>query len=89
MRQGTAVEVLAEELQTKRNPRIAAMVLDKMGVMRPPDIKATSAVAAQREIALERRQRNIELAKRTYEIRSREETTLNEDKVAEDKTAGS
>ena len=87
--QDTAVEVLAEQLETKRNPRVAAMLLDKMGAMRPPEIKATTPTAAQREIELERRQRNIQLAERTKRTRRDEDSIYDEDKLVDDSPAGS
>ena len=61
--QDLAVEVMCEELETKRNGRIAAMLLTKMGVLSPQTPGAIEPKRAGKEIEVERQRRDVALAR--------------------------
>ena len=66
--QDLAVDVVTEELDKKRNGRIAAMLLDRMGFLAPAPAGARDSRRAKLEIDLETRQLNLELGRRSHQI---------------------
>jgi len=61
--QDLAVEVMSEELEEKRNGRLAALILTKMGALTASPSSATDPRRAGKEIETERQCRDVELAR--------------------------
>ena len=84
--QDLAVDVIVEQLDTKRNGKLAAMLLDKMGFLAPNPPGAPDSRRAQLEIDLERRQRNLDLGQRSRNIALDQSMLSSEHRVEENKT---
>jgi hypothetical protein len=68
--QDLAVEVVTEELADKRNGRLAAMILSKMGTLTPTPTGATEERRAAKEIETEQRKRDIDMARAAGDLDS-------------------
>lgn len=69
--QELAVEVVNEELETKRNGRLAALLLTKLGAMAGSAPGAMEPKRAGKEIETERLNRDIELARTAGDVHGR------------------
>lgn len=81
--QDAAVDVLVEEVQIKQNPKLAAMLLDKMGIMRPVPLGADHLAAAKKEIEVEQRELKAALGERAKQARWSDESLSPSDRVQE------
>jgi len=61
--QELAIEVVTEEREEKRNGRLAALLLSKMGTLNPTPTGATEEWRAAKEIETDRLRRHIEIAR--------------------------
>jgi len=66
--QDIAAQVVAERIENDRDHHLAARVLERMGVLSPAPVSAADSARAAREIELERRQKNVELGRRSEKI---------------------
>ena len=66
--QDLAVEVVTEELADKRNGRLAAMILSKMGTLTPTPTGATEERRAAKEIDTDQRRQDIEMARAAQDL---------------------
>jgi transposase-like protein len=62
--QDAAVDVLEEEINEKRNGKLAVRLLEKTGALAPPEVGPTRPDRAAAEIAAEQNEHDVQLAKR-------------------------
>jgi len=67
--QDKAIDVLVDAMECGNDARLAAMLLTKMGVLKPPDMGATTCEEAQREIEAEQMAERAEVARVEAEAR--------------------
>ena len=75
--QDTAVDVLADELENKRSARIAALLLDRMGLLTRSQSGSTDPRRAAAEIELDRREQSAALYERSESMHVKELFTNN------------
>ena len=59
---------MAEELEEKRNGRLAALLLSKMGTLTPTPTGATEERRAAKEIETDKRRRDVEIARAAWDV---------------------